>query len=473
MNYKSIIFFLGVYSFFISFFSLVNILYSIYFDFTLGITSYFATLLISVTFGLFGCYVGNKHKKDINLIDQIILIILSYLLVPLLISIPYILSIYNIGYLNSYFEAISGFTTTGFSIIENLQNIDEPLILWRASSQWLGGLIFIISTIGTIGSKQIRIKPAYLVPGGASGRNFYNNFNYNFVKILLIYSISTFLIIFLLSSTNFRLFDSVNLSFTIISAGGFIPTNSLSVIINNNLHTFVISLALLFPIFSFFLFFDIISKQFNFKIYKENVHLFVLIILITLFIYFLIIPSSKFLDVFFAVVSSISTSGISTFSSTIDLSLFFLLLTIIGGSLISTSSGFKYIRFYILLKISYQEIYRLVRPKNIIEKNLFNSGSKIDDKDVHIAFLVFILFIISIFFLSGILTLDNLNFENSFKLSILTLTNTVNSSLFSMESFTFFDLSFFTKIFLIIFMIFGKVEIIAVLYLFKKFIFKE
>ena len=126
-----------------------------------------------------------------------------------------------------------------------------------------------------------------------------------------------------------------------------------------------------------------------------------------------------------------------------------------------------------MLKISYQEIYRLVRPKNIIEKNLFNSGSKIDDKDVHIAFLVFILFIISIFFLSGILTLDNLNFENSFKLSILTLTNTVNSSLFSMESFTFFDLSFFTKIFLIIFMIFGKVEIIAVLYLFKKFIFKE
>ena len=473
MNYKSILFFLGIYSLFVSFFSIVNILYSIYFDFTLGLNSYFITLIVSLILGSTFYYIGHKHIKDINLVDQIFFIILSYILIPLILSIPYSLSIYDIGLLDSYFESVSGFTSTGFSIVKNIQNIDDPLVLWRSSSQWLGGLIFILSTIGTIGSKQIRIKPAYLVPGGASGRNFYNNFNSNLIKILLIYSFSTFFIIFILSFADLRLLDSVNLSFTIISAGGFIPTNNLSNIIYNNSHIFAISLALLFPIFNFFLFFDIITKQFNFKTYKENIHLFILIFLLILFMYFLIIPSNDFLNVFFAVVSSISTSGISTFSSDTDLSLFFILLTIIGGSLISTSSGFKYIRFYILLKISYQEIYRLVKPKNIIEKNLFNVGSKIDDQDVKIAFLVLILFIISILILSGILTLDNLSFENSFKLSILTLTNTVNSSLFSMERFTFFDLSFFTKISLITFMIFAKVEIIAVLYLLRRFIFRE
>ena len=139
----------------------------------------------------------------------------------------------------------------------------------------------------------------------------------------------------------------------------------------------------------------------------------------------------------------------------------------------STSSGFKYIRFFILLKISYMEIYRLVKPINIFNRNLFNSESKIDEEDSKIAFLVFISLIISIFFLSSILTLDGLSFENSFKLSILTITNTTTSSLYGMENLTFFDLNEFSKISLMVFMIFGKIEIIAFLYLIKKFIVKE
>jgi len=170
---------------------------------------------------------------------------------------------------------------------------------------------------------------------------------------------------------------------------------------------------------------------------------------------------------------SVSTSGISAHSSNFDLSLFYILLTIVGGSLISTSSGFKYTRLYILLKVSYQEIYRLVKPINVIDKNLFNSEAKIDDQDVKIAFLVFISFIISIFVLSSILTLDNITFENSFKLSILTLTNTVNSTLYGLENVNFTDLKNFTKISLITFMILGKIEIIAVVFLIKRLIFRE
>jgi len=196
-------------------------------------------------------------------------------------------------------------------------------------------------------------------------------------------------------------------------------------------------------------------------------------VLLTFFFYFFVISNEGVASVFLAVISSISTSGISIYSSNVDVSLFFILLTIIGGSLISTSSGLKYIRFYILLKISYQEIYRLVKPKNIFDKNLFNAESKIDDDDFKIAFLVFILFIISIFILSSILTLDNINFENAFKLSILTLTNTVTSSLYGLDNLSFFDLNNFTKASLVIFMIFGKIEIIAIFFLIRKFIFRE
>ena len=473
MNYKGIIFFLGIYSLLISFFSIINIFYSIYFDFIIGLNSYLVTFFISSILGFLFYFIGRNHYKDISLSDQIIFILLSFILIPFLISIPYVLSIYDISLLNAYFESVSGFTTTGFSILYDVQEIDEPLVLWRSSSQWMGGLLFLLATIGTVGSKQIKIKPAYLISGGASGRNFYNNFNYNFIKILLIYSLSTMFVIFLYNLVDLRLLDSFNLAFTSISSGGFIPDNDLSNIFKNNLQIFIFSITLLFPIFNFFIFHDIITRQFSFKNYQEDLHLGTLLILLTLLFYFFVIPEEGFANVLFTITSSISTSGLSMYSSDLDLSLFFILLTIVGGSLISTSSGFKYTRIYILLKISYQQIYRLVKPINVIDKNLYNSEAKIDDEDVKIAFLVFLSFIILIFVFSSILTLDYLSFENSFKLSILTLTNTVTSSMYGMDNLNFFDLNNFTKMALILFMILGKLEIIALVYLIKRFIFRE
>jgi len=473
MNFKGILFYLGIYSIFVSFFSFLNILYSIYFNFIIDINSYVISLIVSLFVGSLFCLVGRRYSKNISLSDQIVLIILGFVFMPLLICIPYFLSIYGINLLNSYFESVSGFTTTGFSIIENIEEVDEPLLLWRSSSQWLGGLFFLISIIGTLGSKQVKIKPIYLISGASLGSNFRNNFNNIFIRVLLIYFFSTIFVIFIYNLLKIRLLDSFNLAFTTISSGGFLPTESLSNITTNNLQILVLSFTLLFPVFNYYLLFKIFTKQFKFRDHQEDLHLGIVIITLTLLFYFFIIPNEGIAAVFLAVTSSISTSGISTYSSNFDVSLLFILLTIIGGSLISTSSGLKYIRFYILLKISYQEIYKLVKPMNIVNRNLFHSESKIDDEDLKIAFLVFISFIIAIFILSSILTLDSPSFENSFKLSILTLTNTVTSALYGMDNLSFFDLNNFTKVSLMVFMIFGKIEIIAVLFLIKKYIFKE
>ena len=472
MNYKSILFFLGIYFLLVSFLSFLNILYSIYFDFNLDLNSYIITLIVSLTVGILFYLIGRKYSKNISIIDQIVLIILTFIFIPLLISIPFFLSIYDINFLNSYFESLSGFTATGFSIINNIEIIDEPLLLWRSSSQWLGGLFFLIAIVGTLGTKQVKIKPAYLLHSLNLSGNFYSNFNYNFIKVLLIYFFTTIFVIFLYTLSDIRLLDAFNLAFTTISSGGFLTTNNLSNIVNNNLQIFVLSITLLFPILNFYLFFKIFSKQFKVFDHQEDIHLIIIIILLSVFFYFFIIPNEGIFSILLAVISSISTSGVTTYASNHDVSLFFILLTIVGGSLVSTSSGFKYIRLYILFKISYQEIYRLVKPINIFNRNLFVSQSKIEDEDLKIAFLVFISFIIAIFVLSAILTLDNLSFEDSFKLSILTLTNTVTSALYGMENLSFFDLNNFTKVALMIFMVFGKIEIITVLLLVKKFIFK-
>ena len=473
MNYKTILFYLGIFSLLISIFSILNILYSIYFDFFLGIDSYIFTSAISLFFGFLFYLIGRNHKKNINIIEQIILILCGFIFLPLLISIPYFLSIYNINFLNSYFEAISGFTTTGFSVINNINNIDEPLLLWRSTSQWLGGLFFLIAVIGTLGSRQIKIKPAYLASSEITGNNFYNNFNFNIIRILIIYFFSTIFIIFLYTAVNIRLFDAFNLSFTVISSGGFISSENLSSIFINNKQIFVLSITFLFPILNFYLFYNIFSKKFLLRNHQEDLHLGILIIFLTAFLYFFITPNESFAKAFLSIVSSVSTSGIFLEHSNVNLSLLLVLLTIIGGSVISTSSGLKYSRLYVLLKVSYQEIYRLAKPINITDKNLYNSDTKINDEDTKIAFLVFILFIASIFILSSILTLDFLSFEQSFKLSILTLTNTTASSLYALDNLIFLDLNRLTKVFLISFMIFGKIELIAVIFLIKRFIFKE
>jgi len=470
MNFRGISFFLGLYSLLISLFSFLNILYSIYFN--LNFNSYAILLIISFIIGFSFCFVGRKNIKNISLFEQIIFILVGFIFLPLLISLPFFLNT-NITFLNSYFEAISGFTATGFSIIDEVEKIDNGLLLWRSTSQWLGGLFFLTAIIGTLGLKKAKMKPTYLISGSTLEGNFYNNFNYNFIKILSIYFFSTIFVIFLYSLIDLSLLDSVNLAFTTISSGGFIPGDNLSNIVNTNTQIFVLSITLLFPIFNFYLLFNIFTRQFTFKKHQEDLHLGVMIILLTLFLYFFIIPNEGIANVFFAITSSISTSGIAIYSSNIDVSLFFIVLTIVGGSLLSTSSGFKYIRFYILLKISYQEIYRLVKPINIFNKNLFNTESKIDDDDSKIAFLVFISFVISLFILSSILTLDDLSFESAFKLSILTLTNTVTSSLYGLDNLSFFDLNSFTKVSLIVFMILGKIEIITVFYLIKGFIFRK
>jgi len=473
MNYKSILFFLGIFSLLVAFFSFLNIIYSVYFNFSLDLTSYVFTLILSLFLGSLFSYIGYKHHKDLSINTQIGFIVISFTYIPLLISFPYFLSIYNLSFLNSYFESVSGITGTGFSIIENIQYIDEPLLIWRSSSQWLGGLLFLVSIVGTIGSRQIKIKPLHLVFGGTLGRNFYNDFNYNFIKILLIYFFSTIFIIFLYKLANIRFFDGLNLSLTTISSGGFLSKNSLSEIVKNDIQVFVLSITLLFPVLNFYLFFNIVTNNFSFKKHQEDQHLIILILLVILFTYFFVIPEEGLANTLLAITSSLSTSGISVYSQNYDLSLFFILLTIIGGSLISTSSGFKYVRIYILLKTSYQEMYKLVKPINITDNNLFNSDVKINDVDTKIAFLIFISFIISIFLLSSILSFENLDFDSYFKLALLTLTNTTNSSLFGLENINFFDFSNFSKLSLIIFMILGKIEVIAILFLLKKVIFKE
>ena len=469
MNFKSISYFLGLFCFPISFLSFVNILYSSYFDYFLSIDAYFTTLLISLIVGYGLLYYGRDSQKKINYIEQILLIIIVYFLTALLISIPFYLSNNQVTFINSFFESISGLTGTGFSTFKNIKYLDPTLILWRSSSQWIGGLYFLFFLIIVFSNKKFNYKMISLTYSGDSSYSSQENIKNNIFKIFIYYCILSFSIFLLFNISGIRLFNSLNISMTLISGGGFLPTDSLNNIIQSNFQKIIFITSLLIAMLNFYLIFNIFNKKILIREHKEDLYIFLLSIILVILVYF---NNNSGLDLIISVISSLSNSGLTLIESD-QLSLYFLFITIIGGSLISNTSGIKLTRFYILLKIASSEIIKLISPNSVINKTIFGSDKKITDDNVKISFLIFISFFLSLFILSSFLVLDNIGFEKSFKLSILTLTNTVNSELFNMEILNFANLLTTSKISLIIFMIIGKIELISIFLIFKKIIFKD
>ena len=470
MNFKGISFYLGLFCFPISFFAFINILYASYFDYFLSIDTYFTTLLISLIIGFGFFYYGKNSKKNINFFEQLILVITVYFFTSLLIAIPFYLSNYQVTFLNSVFESISGITGTGFSMFKNIKYLDPTLILWRSSSQWIGGLFFLFFLIIIFSNKSFNYKMTNLTYSGESNINSAENVKDNLLKVLIIYSVLSIIILTLLNFSGLRLFNSLNMSMTLVSSGGFLPTDSIDKIIFTNFQKIIFIFSLVVSMLNFYLFFNLFNKKILIKEHREDLYLIILSIVFCILIYF---NNYQGLDIIISVISSLSNSGLTLVKSDNNLSLYFLLITIIGGSLISNTSGVKLTRFYILLKITSSEIFKLISPNSVINKTIFNSDRKISDDNIKISFFIFISFFLSLFILSSLLVVDNIGFEKSFKLSILTLTNTVNSEMFNMQNINFTNLLTSSKISLILFMIIGKIELISLFLIFKKILFKN
>ena len=472
VNFKGILYYLSLFTFPISVLSFFNILFSSYFKFLLNIESYTFTLFLSLILGIFFYYLGRKSNKKIEFYEQLLLIILIYISTSFLISIPYYLSNYQITFVNSLFEAFSGVTGTGFTIFKNIKYIDPTLVLWRSASQWIGGLYFLVFLILFFSNSQFNYKLNKLVYSSDKSLNPEINIKKISLHIFFLYSFFTALIFILFSFSDIRLLNSLNLALTVISSGGFLPTNSLNQIIRTNIQEFILILSFILTTLNIFFFYNLYTSKNIFKKHYEDIALIILIIILSLIAIFFI-NKLNLLDVLLNILTSINTSGISINKSPNNFSLFFLFLTIIGGSIISNTSGIKFLRIYILLKASYIEILKLAKPNNIVKKNLLFSDNKIDSENIKLSFFIFISFFMSIAVLSSILLTDSINFENSFKLSILTLTNTVNSNLYGIENLNFANLLTSSKLFIIIFMIIAKIELISIVILIKKLFLKN
>ena len=451
----------------ISILSIINITYCYYFNIYLNIDTYIYTFIVSFILGL-GFFSLKIKILKINIYHKILTVISGYFLIPLIISIPYYLSIYNISFLNCYFEAVSGFTSTGFSIFQNIKHLDESLILWRSTSQWIGGIYFLFSIILLIDIFDDRIKNSLT---NFISLNNIESFK-QYIKIFILYFSLTIFIFISLNVIDIRSFDSLNLSMTIISSGGFLPFNNLDIVLNTNIKKIVFSLLMLLSFFSLFLTHNLFFvKKKNLNFFAEDIYLLIYLGLITLFFLIFLNFDYNFSLILFSITSSISNIGISLSSVSSNLYLFFLILVIIGGSYFSTSSGIRFVKLFALLKFSLNEILSYTKPNYVFTNKFQLFDTNVDLKDIHKYFLTLIIFVISLFLLTVLLTFSELNFEKSFKIGILTLMNTTNSEMYSLGGFNFYELNFYTKLILILFMTIGRFELITLLIIIKKFFF--
>jgi len=451
----------------ISVFSFLNIIYSYYFNLYLNLNTYYFSLVISGLISFLFYKIDNSEKKP-SIFEKILTVLLGYFIMPLVLCIPFYFSIYNLTFLNSLFEAVSGFTSTGFTIFENIKHIDQGLIIWRSSIQWIGGLYFLFSIIFLIDIYDENLK-----------KSLTNFLSFNTseilkqtIKIFILYSSLTFSIFIILNLFGIRSFNSLNLAMTIISSGGFLPANDLSTILVQNSQIIIFSLLMLVSFFSIFFAYNLIFLRKNINFFHEDIHLF-LYFVITVGIFFIFFSyDNTFSYSFLSLVSSISNIGISLNVEQTNLQFLYLLLVIIGGSFISTSSGLRFLKIYSLTKYSLNQILSFSRPKNVFMNKLVFSKINFVTQDINKYFLTIVIFIISLFLLTIFLSLSDINFEYSFKIAVLTLMNTVNSSAYGISDFDFQSLHFITKYILIFFMIIGRIELLSLLLIARKFLFK-
>ena len=372
MNLRGISYYLGLSCYPIAFLSFFNILYSSYFNHYLNLDSYILTLVISFILGT-GLYAfSKKGEKNIKFYEKLVLIFLVYIIVSLLISIPYYFSSYQLSFIDSFFEAISGLTTTGFTVFYNVKFLDPTLLIWRSSSHWIGGLFFLIFLILIFSNFKNEYKLTHLVYNPDIATNLFKDTQKIITKVFFIYTFLTALFFILFTLSGIRLFNSFNLAMTTSSTGAFLPTNELSEIIRHSSQKIILTFALTFSALNIYFFFSLFTNENTLKKHYEDILILLAIFFFSILLFFSI-QETTFLNIFLSVVSSLSNSGLTSFKPPENFYLFFIFLTIIGGSVISNSSGIKFLRLYILFKSTVMEIFKLVSPNVIIDQRILKT----------------------------------------------------------------------------------------------------
>ena len=431
--------------------------------------------IISIIFGMLFYLSNLDHDKKINIHQAFVLTALSWLSIAIFGSLPFIFSDINLSVTDAFFESMSGITTTGSTIINNLNESPKGILLWRAMLQWLGGIGIIVMAITLMPIMNVGGMQLFKITSNDKNEKILPKTKEISIRLIYIYLSLTFTccIIYKLCGMNF--FDSFTHAMTTIATGGFSNYNESIGYFNN----FYIELTSIIFILSgsipFLVYLKFINGDRNILFSDSQIKSFVKLILfsITILFFYLAIINRSFTDislmsVSFNVISILTGTGYVTenFSNWGNFPLlFFLILMFIGGCAGSTTCGIKIFRVQILYQFFSNQMKKIIYPHGIF--NMKYEKQNIDEKFMS-SVITFIYLYILIFFVStALLSLTGLDFVTSISAAATSISN-VGPGLGDLigPNGNFSSLSDYSKWILSLTMILGRLELFAILVLF-------
>ncbi len=446
------------------------------------IMAFFYTTLIT---GIAGFLMINFIKiKDRTLAkkDGYFMVTMVWIVFSLFGCLPYLIADSISSFPDAFFETMSGFTTTGSSVLNNIEALPHAILFWRSLTQWMGGLGIITLFIAILPSLGIEGRDLYVaeVPGPTHSKTSFT-FTSSARQMWIIYTSLTFLQTLLLMLGGMDFFDGICHAFTTMATGGF-STKQTSVAYWDSAYIQYILIVFMFIAgTNMGLIHCAIRGNWN-KLLKDNefrIYL-ILVLLVSITIGFILYAEDwanlekSMRDATFQVVTLSTTTGFAT----VDylqwppfLGLILFLLFFIGASAGSTSGGMKIIRVYLLFKNSFIEFKRIIHPNGII-------NVKYNNKTVHpnimTGMMGFAILYMIVFTIGSIIMTPFTEDLSTACSAVITCMSNVGPGFGSIgPMYSFAHLNEFAKIFLAFLMLIGRLEILTVMVLFTRAFWKK
>ena len=439
---------------------------------------------ITILFG-YVMRLSTKSEKnaEIKKRDGYLIVVGGWICMSLFGSLPYVISGSIPNFTDAFFETMSGFTTTGSTILNDIESLPKSILFWRSMTQWIGGMGIIVLTIAVlpllgIGGMELFVAEA---PGPTKDK-IHPRIKETAKRLWIIYfgltSLETIILFFL----GLDFFDAINHSLTTTSTGGFSTKQDSIAAFNNPWVEAVIVVFMFIAGTNFTLIYFGLKFKFKkllnndeFKWYLTSI---LVVIVLLSFFHFSILDNTSFINSFrriaFQVVSIITTTGYATADYTMwgpFMSFIFFLFLFSGASAGSTSGGIKIVRIVLLIKNSLLEFKRRLHPKAIIPL-ILNKNTVSGQVTYNLmAFIILYLFIFTVG--SLILTFIGVDFLTSIS-AVASAIGNVGPGIGSVgPSNSFYHLPDIGKWVLSIFMLMGRLELFTVCLLFTPYFWKR
>ncbi|MDR2841434.1 MAG: TrkH family potassium uptake protein [Paludibacter sp.] len=487
MNFRQIAKILGALALLESVFLLLCYFAAIYFS-EKEQTYFLISFVFALVAGAGGVIYGNSFRpfnpssNNFGKREGTIIVVSTWIVFSFLGMMPYWLSGNIPSFTNAFFETISGFTTTGSSILTDVEIMPQSILLWRSLTHWIGGLGIIVISLAILpifGFQGTQLFSAEAT--GVTKEKIAPKISGTAKRLFAIYIGFTIAQTVLMCCCGMSLFDALCNSFSTVSTGGFSTKNDSIAYWQSPGIEWIVTAFMMLSGINFSLFYFLIKGNFKKFFRDEEMRTYIAILVAaTIIVCAWSIPSSASLpdtlrNSLFTVTSLLTTTGFYSvdYSTWEALAFVLLLLTIVGGSASSTSGGLKVIRVLLVFKYCYYEFKRIMHPHAVFPVRYNGKGVK--DQTITRMLAYVLGFVIILLIGSAILCLSGLAFDESINAMLSSLTNTgINAGFVeTRHAVSLSAIPEFSKCFLCLVMLVGRLELFTVLLIFTPEFWKK